>query len=332
VPALPRAVLERAEARAGTVSRRALIRLGFARQELDYWLAIGLIERTGHGEYRVAGSERSIAQALWSVVARAGDGARLAGPIVLGLRGIKGFAHLARDLDARLLGPGPVGELDHVAVPTGRRVRGVEFRVVRTPMPAEDRDEVLGVPAVTVARALVGAARTEHPARIRSAFDDARFKGLVTEPEVVTTTARLGLGYGAAQMRRILRTGALQHESEAERDLLSIFRPGDPVPEPQVWVRWHERYFRLDFAYLAGRVDLEYDGGNHGRRREEDAERDLAIAELRIHPLRITRKMMRDPEGTRRRILAVVEQRRALDLPPIVPEPPPWVTAGRSGG
>ena len=32
---------------------------------------------------------------------------------------------------------------------------------------------------------------------------------------------------------------------------------------PQVWVRWHERWYRLDFAFLVARLALEYDGINH---------------------------------------------------------------------
>ena len=89
---------------------------------------------------------------------------------------------------------------------------------------------------------------------------------------------------------------------------------------------WHGRWFRLDFAYLDGRLDVEYDGANHDQRREEDADRDLALMELQIQTIRVTRKMMRDPAGTRRRILAVLEQRRGLGLPPLVPDAPPWPT------
>jgi hypothetical protein len=331
--ALPPIVHRMAEACRGTVSRRDLLAVGIPVDTLEDWLAAGRLERCARGEYRLPGSEVTLHQALQVALNRAGAGARLAGPIVLGLWGIKGFAHLATALRPPVGGALPdLADLDHVAVPPGRRVRGVPFKVVRTALPAEDLDEVEGLPAVTVARSLAAAAKTNHPARIRSAYDDARFRGLVDEEGLQRTVARLGGGYGGPPMRRILGTGALRSESEGERDLLAVFRAGDPLPERQVWVRWHDRYFRLDFAFLAGRIDLEYDGGNHDGRREQDADRDLALAELRIHPLRITKRMLRDPEGTRRRILTVVRQRLALDLPPIVPEPPPWVRAAGSAG
>ena len=103
-----------------------------------------------------------------------------------------------------------------------------------------------------------------------------------------------------------------------------MFRPGDPVPQSQVWVSWYDRWYRLDFAFRDVRLDVEYDGANHDDRREEDADRDLALAELDVQTIRVTKAMMRNPGDTRRRILAVYDKRAALGLAPLPVAEPPW--------
>lgn len=243
---------------------------------------------------------------LW----RAGSGARLGGAMNLWLRHVKGF-----NVECR----------DHVLIPPTRRVTGVDFGVVRSPVPAEDEDMLLGLPAVTATRALIGAAATYHPARIRVAFDAARAGGLTSEALILARLGALGDVHGAPQMRRIARTGRLANDSEPERDLAEVFGVDDPQPAAQVWVCWHGRWFRLDLAFLNARLALEYDGEDHAQRRERNADRDLALMELDIATIRVTKSMMRDVRATRRRILVVYRQRSALGLPPIVPQLPPWL-------
>ena len=193
------------------------------------------------------------------------------------------------------------------------------FKVIRTPVPLEDQSRFEDLPAVTVERALIGAAATYAAARVRNAYYRARQLGLVTEESLVARAVDLGRAYGAPQMRSIIDTGAMSVESPKEFDLLRIFGPGDPPMQPQVWVEWHGRWHRLDFCFLAARLALEYDGGSHASTREKDADRDLALSELGIQTIRVTKSMLRDPHGTRRRILAVYRQRIALGLAPVVP-------------
>jgi hypothetical protein len=309
MPALPQPVLLMAEHAHGIVSVRDLVAAGHDRRTVRRWVDYGLLEQVGRAELRVPGSPRTRLQELRCMLDRAGSGARLAGGLLLGLRGLEGFTHV-RD--------------DHVAVPASRRPRGVGFVIVRTRLPVEDWDRFEDLPAVTVTRALIGAAVTSRQARVRAAYDEARRRGLTSTGLLTQRLEALGNVHGAAQMRAIVRSGALRMESEGERRLLGIFRPEDPPPEPQVWVRWSDRYFRLDLAYLDAALDIEYDGGHHANRRHEDADRNLALAELAIQTLGVTSAMLRDPEGTRRRILAVRRQRLAMRVRPIVPSPPPW--------
>ena len=174
---------------------------------------------------------------------------------------------------------------------------------------------------------MITAAGTSRAARVRAGYYDAKFKGMTTEAAVAVRAVALGRAYGAPQMRAILGTGALKVESAQEWKLAGIFRVNDPRPTAQVWVCWHDKWFRLDFAFLDARLALEYDGGNHEQTREKDADRDLALLELDIQTIRVTKTMLRDSERTRRRILAVRDARAAMALQPIKPGRPGWLSA-----
>ncbi|WP_158657508.1 endonuclease domain-containing protein [Blastococcus saxobsidens] len=93
--------------------------------------------------------------------------------------------------------------------------------------------------------------------------------------------------------------------------------PGPPaVPPP---VRQHQlllgdgRRVHLDAAWPAARVAVELDGAAfHGSRkqRERDLRRDTALAALGWVVLRFSyARLMSDPEGCRREIVAVVSAR-----------------------
>jgi hypothetical protein len=298
-----------ADALGGIVSRRDLIALGYAPTTIDRWVARGLLVRVCRGEYRVAGSGHPEAQEIAAMVWRAGPGAQLSGGLGLGLLGIKGFT---------------TERSDHIAVPAPRRVTGVDFKVVSTVIPDCDKTRWQELPMLIPERLFIAAAATHRPARIRVGWDDAKFKGLVSLRVLRERTEALGRAYGAVEMRRIVPD--LDKESEPERDFADIFRSGDPQPVPQVWVECRGRWYRLDFALLAARLALEYDGKNHDATRERDADRDLALKVLDIDTIRVTRPMLRNPEQTRRDILAVYRQRVSLGLAPIVPGTPPWPT------
>ncbi|MGY2004466.1 endonuclease domain-containing protein [Blastococcus sp. SYSU DS1024] len=142
-----------------------------------------------------------------------------------------------------------------------------------------------------------------------------------------------------AVRRRDVRTGALRRESDrrarhpGRRPLVQLLDlvaggcqseleiwgaprvlPGPPVvPAP---VRQHElvlgsgRRVQLDAAWPAARVAVELDGAAfHGSReqRERDLRRDTALAALGWVVLRFSyARLMTDPEGCRREIVAVV--------------------------
>ena len=313
--ALPVVVHAMADAVRGTVSRRDLTALGFAPATIDHWAVVGLLERRDRGEFRIPGSGHPHIQHLATMLWRAGEGARLAGGLACGVRGLAGFTE---------------NEDTYIAVPSRRRVRGVEYRIVRTPVPPADQDLIRGLPGVTVERGLIGAAATHRPARVRAAYYNAKFKKLTTEEQLIARAVALGRVHGAPQMRAILGNGAGEVESPKEFDLMGLFGPGTNRPEAQVWVCWRQKWFRLDFCFRAARLAIEYDGGSHDETREQDADRDLALLELDVQTIRVTASMLRDPEDARRRILAVRDQRLALKLPPLSRELPPWLQRGQN--
>lgn len=98
---------------------------------------------------------------------------------------------------------------------------------------------------------------TTSPSRIRAAHDDAKRKKLLRDGEFESGAIALGRASGGPQARAIARGGALRKESEQERSLFAIVRPGDATPEEQVWVCWRGAWYRLDFAFRGPRLALE---------------------------------------------------------------------------
>lgn len=106
----------------------------------------------------------------------------------------------------------------------------------------------------------------------------ARQHGL-TAGDLVCELPRYRRRRGVVQCRQLARHVEPRVESHREAwTLLEIIDAGLPAPEPQWWVeRDGVPAFRLDFAYVAARVCVEYDGAEaHDRtpgQREHDRQR-----------------------------------------------------------
>lgn len=310
MPGLPASVYAAAEP-GGFVTRERLLARGWRGPQIDWWLATGLLEWWSRSHYRIAEAGADDMGRLLAALERAGEGARIGGAWACALHGLEGF-----DLSGR----------DHVVIDPRRRVRGAPFTVVRTPVPPCDQAVVGDVPTLTVTRSLMSVAPTHPRKAVRVAYYQAVCAGHASMGEMSERATALGRAYGAPETRALVASGDLRYESEGERALAQTWRPGDPPLHPQVWVVYRSRFYRLDFALLDARMCLEYDGAEHHSGeldRLRDTDRDLALAELDIQTLRITARMLRTPERTRERILAVWRQRVRLGLPAIVPAPPP---------
>lgn len=219
---------------------------------------------------------------------------------------------------------GPV----HVTVPTRRLPRG-GTRVVTH---RSDRRLVTvrlsRLEVVAVERSIVDAWAWAHmPARnpraerevplVRTALIDGARSRMVGVPAVTRESDRLPLHAGRSALVSLLGLIAGGCESELEIWGVTQVLPGPPtVP---AWVQQHQvslqdgRRVRLDAAYPEARVAVELDGAAfHGSRaaRERDLRRDTSLAALGWVVLRFSyERLMRDPEGCRREIVAVVRRR-----------------------
>jgi len=116
---------------------------------------------------------------------------------------------------------------------------------------------------------------------------------------------------------------AVEQGSHSELELWGVDHvlhgPGMPVFVQQHPVRLRSGTVRLDAAVVHLQVGVELDGAAfHGsaEARERDTRRDVALAALGWVVLRFSyQRLMTDPEGCRREILAVCRARAALLLP-----------------
>jgi hypothetical protein len=215
----------------------------------------------------------------------------------------------------------------HVTVPGERRVRSSRWlRVHRSRGPVEVV-RARELPVTPVARSLIDTWGDAHSARAMRGF-----AGVAREAVLRATRGRHATAAGlTAQLDtrpelpgrsaliELLELIAGGCESELEIWGVMHVLPGPP--EVPVWFQQHPvrlpdgRWVRLDAAYPDARVAVELDGAAfHGSRaaRERDLRRDNALAALGWVVLRFSyARLMADPEGCRREIVAVVARRLA---------------------
>ncbi len=225
--------------------------------------------------------------------------------------------------------PGPIEPI-HVTVPADRFPRGSEGVIAhRTtlPLPVTRID---GLPVVHLTRSLVDAwswahstrrnprAAQDQPTARQAVIESVRDRGVsVAALRAESVNARIHGGRVA--LRRLLDLIAGGCESELEIWGVTHVLPGPPyVPAPvqQYPIRLPGgRSIRADAAYVEARVLVELDGAAfHGSRsaRERDLRRDSALAAQGWVVLRFSySRLINDPEGCRREIIAAVLGRMA---------------------
>lgn len=272
---LPDPVVRLFERQYGVAARPQLLE-HLSAGSVDGYVHRGAFHRMARGVYRVRGSAASQPSKAMAAVLRVGQGAVLAGPFVLGLFRLGDFS------------------TDHwfeVLTPPGRRPRTVGFRHRPQPRPGPRQVRMERLPVVTVTDALLSSARAadELGARqLRAAFDQARWRRLTSEAEIVSRAQQLGRrDPGAAFFLDHFTDGSLRPESEPERRLGELLGRFDPAPTPQVWVLPHRR---VDFYWRAFRLGAEYHGAvDHAfaeaRLRDDDRIGELREAQVQIVPV-----------------------------------------------
>lgn len=277
-------VAELADRQHGLVSYEQAIACALSRRAITARIAAGRWERVHPRVYRIAGarSERQpyLAATLWAGE-RAYVSHRSAG-ILHELDGVwarKIDVTVGRELDRRS---------SKVAVH-----RALELR---------DRDVTVldGIPITTAARTVVDLAAVVPAALFERALEDAFRRRLTTPEDVDATLWRVGGRgrKGTKLLRDLLDDRGASSDSGWEVRLRRLLVDrGLPAPDSQHAVVIDGQRYRLDLAYPAQRVDVEFESlrWHTGRERlEVDSERRNRLRAAGWRIVHVTAGMLRD--------------------------------------
>lgn len=299
------------DARAGRLAERQLglltnadaRRLGFTRHQIEHRLRTGRWRRLARAVYLITGAPPTWQQSALAACLGAPAGAAA--------------SHLTA---AALWGLGPAPVLPHVTVPPGSSARLPIARIHRSALRPDDLTTVGPIPVTRAARTIVDCAALVDDTQLHDLVDSAVDAELVRPRDLVAAMARATRRpgrQGTARLRSSLATWTdpIQPGSPAEARLLRAISAWD-IPEPvlQHEVRTPAGAFvaRVDLAWPAARVGLEYDGTRwHGPRAiEHDEARHGAVEVLGWRLLHADRSHLRAGDQ-RLRVALAGELRRA---------------------
>jgi very-short-patch-repair endonuclease len=188
--------------------------------------------------------------------------------------------------------------------------------VHRTLLPL-DAIEVDGLPSVRPEIAAITAWPLLSGADRRAPLIEASRRRLLTPDRLLKAAESMWWVPGIRDVRRLVGLIAAGCESELELwGYTSVFDvAGLRDAKRQHVVRVGERAFRLDMAYDGDKVAVELDGRAYHAspaQWERDIARDLALATIGWQTIRLShRRLVGDPDGCRRDVLAVRAARRA---------------------
>ncbi len=258
------------------------------------------MDRVHRGVVRIPGAPETDEQRLWAALLRCGEHA-VAGPAAsCWLHGLEGFDELVVS----------------VVVAAPHRCRGTDFPA-RTRHDVEgDRVTISGMPALSAARAIIEVAHRLTDKQLRVLIDSARRKRVLTIERLRHRAEELSdtpwSRRGARAVLRVVGSGALDQESENEREIAAFLATTTLQLEWQVSDLVPGR--RLDAVDREATLVLEIDSRlwhTLGSDRDDDGLRDLEIQEACGYAVfHLTLGMVRfKPEETRRHLDAVRAQR-----------------------
>ena len=177
------------------------------------------------------------------------------------------------------------------------------------------------IPVTTPARTLCDLGRVLPEPEVVRLLDHAVSTHLVTAGRVLQLRIRIGAQgrNGAGVIGRALATlpeAADETESGPEVDTLRALEEGGlPTPERQLWITAAGRRYRLDLAYPAEKVAIEYDGHAWHHTPEQlaaDSRRQEAAESIGWLILRTRKEDLRSPgrSAFRRRVAATLRSRQ----------------------
>lgn len=298
--------------------RRELVPAGVTDLELRAGNRSGELIRVRRGAYLAAADARSIdaPRRYWLVVREV---ATRSPRLVVSHQSAAELHGLAR--------LGPVPSAVHLTKPGRGGSRRTGLRVVHAArLLKEEIVCVEGVAATSVARTLTDMARCSPFESATVAVDDSLRRGLVSVDELGTALALAAHRPGGAAMRRVFMAADGRAESAGEtRARLALQRAGAPPTELQVEVYDDRGVFvgRVDLAYLAGGVLVEFDGRTKYERLLKpgqsvtdavlaEKKREEGLTELEWLVIRIVWRDLSDPTLMAERIRRAILARKAL--------------------
>lgn len=272
---MPAALFDLATRHGRVVTAAQLDGAGFGSNDLRRLRRDGLLVRLFHGTYAVppVGAE-PFELACRGALRYAGRDSVVVGESALALRS-----------------PYPAPLAPEVAVPRARDVRSTTGLTVRRVVDAwlAHAGESRGLPVQDAPTATVWGWSRVRPGWDREAVVCAAVvNGATTVRDIGSALRRLPRVPAAAELRETLRHVGAGCESPAEiAYLVEVERRfGLPCGERQAVVEVPgRRVRRVDVRY--GRVVVEVDGAHHAERRDDDAVRDVVLAALGLHVLRV---------------------------------------------
>ncbi len=257
----------------GLVTRRQALAAGLTRRQVEQRLASGRWQPVRVGVYAGGWVPPSFEQAVLAVVLAVGHPCAAS----------HGTAARAWGLAV------PDDGVLHVLTPASRRIALPQVRHHRSSgWWAEDVTTHRRVPVTSVARTLVDCGPALGPEGLGALVDDTLRRGLLRLPELDACVGRLvTVGRrGLTPAHAVLAERGRGHDPGANDAELAVLRAlrraGLPPPVQQHVVVVGGRRRRLDFAYPAQRVGIEFDGfAEHGLVRstfDDDRHRGNALA------------------------------------------------------
>ncbi len=235
----------------GVVTRHQLTEIGVSDDEIRTRVARGVWRRSRRGVFVVAGAPTTWEQTLLVAVLAGGPGA------------------VASHLSAARLHrfPDVVTQALEVSVPPGRQPRVPGARVHRPgSLGHHDVMRVGSIPATSFARTLCDCSGRMSLGQLGRALDDGlvrRATSLRAVDRCVSAVAP-GPGRKPSLLRLLLDERGPETARAESRPEARLYRlivdAGLPAPVQQHWVDVDGERYRLDLAYPALRVAVEYDG------------------------------------------------------------------------
>ncbi|MCI8424632.1 MAG: hypothetical protein HFJ72_03065 [Adlercreutzia sp.] len=150
----------------GLVTSAQARKLGVTKVELSRWVANERLERRGRGVYKLVKYVPTELDPYAEAVALVGDGSFLMGEAVLAMHGLA-LANPRR-----------------LSIGTPERIRkSIPKWIAPATVRGKTTTQYEGIPSQTVAEAILDCRGSVMPERLKSAVDEARERGLITEAE-----------------------------------------------------------------------------------------------------------------------------------------------------